>query len=457
MRTVLLVDDSRTSRMALAMWLAEEGWEVLEAEEGEAGLNLARQHRPDAIVCDLLMPVLNGFQFCRAIRGQTDWPTQPKLIVTTASEYETNRRNALEAGADDYLVKPVNRDKLLELLSSVPDNAEKTPAAPVVSKTAGFTPDTRVKFWGVRGSIPTPGAETLHYGGNTACVEVRADGEIVVLDAGSGLRLLGRALVAEFKTEPIRLQLLITHTHWDHIQGFPFFAPAYDPKNKVCILGVEGARTGLEGTLSSQMEGPFFPVMMDQMPCQVGIDELKDKGMEFEVGPIRGSAMFLNHPGVCVGYRLQTSKGVIAYITDHEPFERFKIETGKTSEEEIAYARLQDDKLVEFVREADILIIDSQYDRTEYPSHAGWGHGCVDDVVALALRAKARQLFLFHHDPDHDDAHITHLVEEARKLVAEAESSMKVEAAREGTEWHLTGTEARKPRADNRRTAIAAS
>src|SRR5881396_4165249 len=134
-------------------------------------------------------------------------------------------------------------------------------------KTAsGRTLLTRLKFWGVRGSIPTPGPSTVQYGGNTSCVEIRADGEIIILDAGSGIRRLGLALAQEFKDQSLNLTLLITHTHWDHIQGFPFFVPAYDPQNKLRILGYEGAKKGLYSTLTHQMESPYFPVSLQHVP-----------------------------------------------------------------------------------------------------------------------------------------------------------------------------------------------
>src|SRR5262249_18474851 len=149
-----------------------------------------------------------------------------------------------------------------------------------------------LRFWGVRGSIPTPGPLTVHFGGNTSCVEVRADGEIIVLDAGSGIRGLGLALAKEFADQPIRTTLLISHTHWDHIQGFPFFVPAYNPENKVRIIGYEGSRKGLVGSLSTQMESPYFPVSMRQMPSNLDVTEMKE--LEFAIGRVKVQAAFAN-------------------------------------------------------------------------------------------------------------------------------------------------------------------
>jgi len=279
-----------------------------------------------------------------------------------------------------------------------------------------------IKFWGVRGSVPTPGPGTVKYGGNTSCVELRADGQIIVLDAGTGIRLLGLELAKEFSGAGFEMTLLISHTHWDHIQGFPFFLPAYQSKNTVLVLGYEGARKGLASTLAGQMESPYFPIALGQMPGNVVIEELQ--GFEFQIGPVQAKATTVNHPGIAVGYRLATSKGTVAYLPDNEPFHA----------DQHGYAReridLQNHKLIDFIRDTDVLIIDSQYDTDEYASHIGWGHGSVEEVVRLAMLGGVKRLYLFHHDPGHDDNRIDAMLAHARK-VAEGEP-IEVYAATEG-------------------------
>ena len=303
--------------------------------------------------------------------------------------------------------------------------------------------NTFLKFWGVRGSIPTPGRTTVQYGGNTSCVEIRAGGRIIILDAGTGIRLLGRQLVAEFETQPLDLTLLLTHTHWDHIQGLPFFEPVYRPQNHLHILGYEGARHGLEMVLAGQMESPVFPIGLREVPANVRIEELKE--MNFSIGPVRVQAAFANHPGICVGYRLFTSKGSIAFFSDNETVpEGAPPPQGAvaTDADALAFPQGENRKMIEFLRGTDLLIMDTQYDAEEFKGHAGWGHGCLDDVVALALQAEVKTLFLFHHDPNHDDAKVSQMLAHARKLVAARKSKLQVEAAREGAMVELSAVRA---------------
>ena len=265
----------------------------------------------------------------------------------------------------------------------------------------------------MRGSIPTPGSKTVRFGGNTSCVEVRDGNQIIILDAGTGLRALGRTLLVEFKNQPLNITLLLTHTHWDHIQGLPFFGPIYNSRCRLRIVGCEGARKGLVNILTGQMESTYFPVPFDKLPSNIEVVELKR--LDFKIGSVRVRAQRANHPGVCVGYRLSTAHGSVAYFPDNEP------RPGGENQE-----------MVQFLKAADVLILDSQYDAIEYRHHTGWGHGCVDDSVALALAAKIKRLCLFHHDPERSDRQMEAILKHARRLVTSQRAKMKVDAAREG-------------------------
>jgi phosphoribosyl 1,2-cyclic phosphodiesterase/CheY-like chemotaxis protein len=431
MPRVLIIEDDAESRRLISDLFKREDWKVLEANDGDAGVELALRDRPELILCDLLMPKSNGFQVCRTIREQLQ-PT--KIIVVSGRDYRVDRTSALQAGADEYLLKPITWELLSSaierLLPEIPRRSRPKPAAERESVPA------RIRFWGVRGSIPVPGKSTVRYGGNTSCVEVRADGEIIILDAGTGIRLLGLALDKEFGPRSMKLTLLISHTHWDHIQGLPFFSPAYNEKNIIRVLGYEGARAGLATILAGQMETPFFPVSLRELPSHLAIEELKEA--EFQIGKVEVRSKFANHPGICAGYRLSTSSGSIAYFPDNEPYEPLKMQlasrAGISQEEARDFAIAERAKMVEFLQGCDFAIMDTQYTDEEYTDHIGWGHSSLSSVVSLALDANVGRLLLFHHDPNHDDEMIDKMVERARALVAKSGKPLEVEAAREGAE-----------------------
>jgi phosphoribosyl 1,2-cyclic phosphodiesterase/CheY-like chemotaxis protein len=435
-KKVLIIDDDAEFRALISEVLQMEGWRVLQAADGEEGLAVVNKERPDVVLCDLLMPRSNGFLVCRTIRSDFTL-RNTRIIITSGRDYDSDRLAAREAGADDYLTKPIKPYDLLALIARLTDDTIIFAKQNAVARLSP-PPPARLKFWGVRGSIPTPGPATVRYGGNTTCVEVRAHNEIIILDGGTGLRPLGRELLAEFKDQPLNVTLLLSHTHWDHIQGLPFFTPIYQPRCRLRILGFEGARRGLVNVLTGQMESPYFPVPFGELPGNIEVDELKD--LEFPVGDLRVQAWFANHPGICVGYRINTADGAIVFFPDNEPHCRYDADgTAHPTRKEasLEYARSQEAKMIDFIRDAEVVVLDAQYDREEYERHVGWGHGCVDDVVTLAIKANVKQLFLFHHDPDHDDAKIDQMLAHARALVAQQNSLLQVESAAEGRVVHL--------------------
>ena len=276
--------------------------------------------------------------------------------------------------------------------------------------------ETLIRFWGVRGSIPTPGPSTARYGGNTSCVEFRINGELIVIDAGSGIRGLGTALIGEAAGQPITLTLLNTHTHWDHIQGFPFFAPAFMKGNRIRVIGRDSAPDGLQGVFDKLMDGRrCFPVPLGALGSDLSFEHIDEKGaLDFQIGSIPVQAMPTNHPGGCLAYKFLTPQGNVVFLSDHE--------TGGTDEPLVQ----------EFIRDAVLLIADAQYSDEEIVSRRGWGHGCIKEVVDLACRAGVKQLRLFHHDPSHGDDALDQLLVEAQDLVHKANSSMNVAFVREG-------------------------
>jgi phosphoribosyl 1,2-cyclic phosphodiesterase len=279
-----------------------------------------------------------------------------------------------------------------------------------------------VRFWGVRGSIPSPGPQTCRYGGNTACVEVRAAGELLILDAGTGIRQLGLAL--NESGGPVRGTILISHAHWDHIHGLPFFAPAMAPGNRFQVYGCTGTPAHLRSILAGQMETPYFPVSLDDLPDTLEFHELPEDAIR--VGPLTIRTMRLHHPGMALGFRIELGRRSLVYATDHEPTPA--VNGGEPP---------LDSDLIRFASGADLLICDAQYTGEEYRRHVGWGHSSVTDAVRLALAAGVRQMALFHHDPERTDAALDALLAEAQAEIVRRGGTMDCIAATEGMELTL--------------------
>ncbi len=287
-----------------------------------------------------------------------------------------------------------------------------------------------VRFWGTRGSIATPGPLTTRYGGNTSCVEVRCGKEILVFDAGTGIRELGLSLMKEFKGGPMTLHLFISHTHWDHIQGFPFFVPAYLPTTTVHVYGSTGQGRPLEKLLRGQMDADYFPVALGDLSSEIRVHEFR--GREFRVGDATVSAFYLNHPGMTLGYRVVHEGRTLVYATDHEPYSFTLEHIGLRAEAGRDYGKKLDDEFVRFVTSADLYIGEAQYTEEEYPSKIGWGHSSVRSTVEVALKANVKALALFHHDPMHADDTVAGMVADAEKVIAERHSSLRCFGATEG-------------------------
>ncbi|MFQ5432968.1 MAG: MBL fold metallo-hydrolase [Nitrospinota bacterium] len=287
----------------------------------------------------------------------------------------------------------------------------------------------KLRFWGVRGSIPTPGPNTQHYGGNTSCLQFSDDGEpMVILDAGTGIRGLGMDLLKRFPNNK-EIHLFFSHTHWDHIQGLPFFAPLYVPGYKIKIYGPVHYEKSLEEILERQMEYTYFPVRVAELAAELTYRELKEE--EFNVGGYKVKSKYLNHPVLCLGYRFEKNGKVLVYCTDHEPYYNF-LEDEETEDEMNVIVQEQNNRLVEFVRGADLLVLDTQYTKEEYPSHIGWGHSSTNHSIDIAIRGGVKRYALFHHDPDRTDERQTEIVEDLQKNV---NGPMKeIFSAREGLE-----------------------
>jgi phosphoribosyl 1,2-cyclic phosphodiesterase len=271
----------------------------------------------------------------------------------------------------------------------------------------------RIKFWGVRGSTPAPQPENMRYGGNTSCVEVRLGDDLYIFDCGTGFRVLGQALRREFDGRPVSAHIFVSHFHWDHIQGIPFFGPLYDSRENRFQFHCSSRTRNLKRVLEEQMAAPYFPVGLTEMQSQQNFYDLGEG--RTQLGDVTLQTMWLNHPQGCMGFRLETKEGVMVYATDNEPGDA-----------------LFDKNVRKLAAGADVLIYDAQYLPEEYEGKRGWGHSHWREAINVVTESGAKELVLFHHDPDHDDACIDQVVKEARdyypRLRAAAEG-MQIEVS----------------------------
>lgn len=295
----------------------------------------------------------------------------------------------------------------------------------------------RLRFWGTRGSIATPGPGTNRFGGNTSCVEVVTHaGQRFILDCGTGARLLGMHLMAH-APKPIQATILISHSHWDHIQGFPFFAPLFVPGGHFTVCGPSGTGNSLPEALSGQMEYTYFPVKLSDLGARIEYKELHEGPQE--VGGVRVVAQFLNHPTTTLGYRIEADGVSVIYVCDHEPYWeslwRSDAPPGKLS----SILHAGDRRHADFLLNADVVIHDAQYTSDEYPAKKNWGHSTYSYVTQIAAAANVKRLFLTHHDPTHDDEFLSRIEEQAGAIARAAGSPIQVSCAYEGCEAAFEG------------------
>jgi CheY-like chemotaxis protein/phosphoribosyl 1,2-cyclic phosphodiesterase len=295
----------------------------------------------------------------------------------------------------------------------------------------------RIRFWGTRGSLARPGPSTIRYGGNTPCVEVRSpDGTLIVLDCGTGAHDLGQHIVGTGGS-PARGHLLITHTHWDHIQGFPFFAPLFVPGSEWDVYAPHGLGQRLEATLAGQMEYAYFPIALDQLGAKTRYHDLTE-GV-FDLGNVRVTTRYLNHPRIALGYRLEVDGVTLVYATDHEPHSPHHPGGGVSGRAAHLPVHKEDQRHIEFLAGADLLIHDAQYTLEEYPQKLSWGHSPAELAVDFAVAGGVRRLALFHHDPLRTDDALDRLVTTCRQHAADAGDHLEVFAAAEGQVIELMG------------------
>lgn len=401
-KRVLVVDDTESIRITMETFLKIAGYEVATASDGEECFKIVKTFQPELILLDIMMPGIHGFDVLKQLKS--DPKTSPiGIIICSGKDYVPEKYLALQHHAFAYITKPFYHDTLLAKVgeyfsishetNSVTAEADATPQQFTVSLD-----NTRphIRFWGTRGSIPVSGASFIRHGGNTPCLEIDDGHSTVIIDAGTGIRELGLKL----SSEPNRpLHLFIGHTHWDHIQGFPFFIPAYRQDTSLTVYGASGFGKDLHSIFSGQLDADYFPVQLHDLPSTIVFREMKENPIIF--GTLNMYWSYVHHPGATVGFKFSLHGKIVVYITDNEFLRGYfgEPDVDKIPTEIMA----QYNDLIKFISEADVLITEAQYTNDEYQSKVGWGHTSLSNGCLLCKLGNVKRWIVTHHDPMHTD------------------------------------------------------
>jgi len=405
-REFFIVDDDRIFIKFLTKYLQSDTSVVAHTISSAKALNEILARKPDCVILDIMMPEIDGLALCKKLRAEASLD-DTKIIILSGKTYEFDRKQALSLGADGYITKPVDPDTITAQIERImADRIEMT-------------------FWGVRGTLPVPGAMAIHYGGNTSCVSLAfPKGSLFIFDAGTGIKVLSGHLLRTSQSI-LEAKIFLSHPHWDHINGLPFFAPLYMQGNEFEIFGPSHGDVSVRELVAGQMDGVYFPIKIKEFGATVSFHDLQEESLE--VDGVKMKTILLNHPGHCLGYRVEYKSRSICYVTDNELFPK---DSRFYNESYVA-------KLVQFVQGSDALVTDCTYRDEEYAEKVGWGHSAVGQVVDLADQARVKQLFLYHHDPDQSDQEIEAKLTTAKDLLSRRQAPTKCFAPQEKQVFRL--------------------
>ncbi|MEQ8664333.1 MAG: response regulator [Rhodospirillales bacterium] len=400
-RSIAIVDDDDLIAELVKQILEQEGYDVTVFSDSVRAVEELPELAPEAILIDLMMPKLDGYGVIQELRDDSKL-AETKFIVLSSKSYEHDRKQAFKQGAHGFIDKSSDREALAGAVRRLMEDK------------------VNVSFWGCRGTLPRPGADSVRYGGNTNCVSLEFPrGQMFVFDAGSGIKQLSNHLMARGK-KSISAKIFISHPHWDHINALPFFVPLYVPGNEFEIIGARHGALTMREIASAQMDGVYFPITLKEFGARVYFRDLGEE--EIEIEGIKVETMLLSHPGICLGFKVTYDDRSVCYITDNEMFLH---DSGRHNS---GYEK----KLADFVRGTDVLITDSTYTDDEYMTKVGWGHSCLSKVAELAANAEVKTLCLYHHDPDQNDDDIDEKLKMVRDELAKLKSDVECIAPAEG-------------------------
>lgn len=433
---ILIADDERADAANLARALQKAGFDTEVAVDGQECFRLARSFRPHVLLIDLLTPKIHGIDVLKRLKADTA-TSRIAVLACAAKGHETELVRAITLGAQDMILKPFDPDTLVAKVKALlPSSDASAPAAAAPAQDADsgpfiprLQPDAHyVRLWGTRGSIPVSGAGTARHGGNTTCMQLHCGDEIIIFDAGSGIRELGDALLAGSAR---KIHLFMTHTHWDHIQGFPFFAPAYHPEFELTIYSAKGFSKDLSSVFRGQLDVDYFPVQMDDMQARLRFQELP--GDHLELQGMRLTWEYAQHPGATVGYRIEVGGRSVAFVPDNEYLKGFLGAYESIDPEQLEIYK----PMIDHLMGVDVLIHEAQYNQEEYVNKIGWGHTSVPNACFLCKATSPKQWLVTHHDPGHSDTDLLKKLNLTRQVLRDLDCPTEARHAFDGLVVYL--------------------
>jgi CheY-like chemotaxis protein/ribonuclease BN (tRNA processing enzyme) len=445
---ILVAEDVEVISLMITKILEGKGFEVAHAANGEKALELGRSLLPDLIILDLMMPKMNGLDVLKHLRSEEETHGLG-VIICSAKNFKTEMDQAQELGIFGFLPKPFHRRDLVEIIdrffaARTGESTGQSTGQPIIQTSSAPATTTEIytpsldtangfcRFWGTRGSIPVSGPRFVRHGGNTTCMELQYGEERIIFDAGSGIRDLGMSIMADGQG-PRKLHLFITHTHWDHIQGFPFFVPAYVPGFDITVYGSSSLDKDLKSIFQGQLDRSYFPVQMEDMQANLNFKLLSDAPIH--LGDLKITWDYTMHPSATVGFKIETSDKKIAFVPDNEFLKGYQ----GPPQDIIRESELSNihGPLIDFLTDLDVLIHEAQYTNEEYGAKIGWGHSCLSNACSLMRLTQPKKWLIPHHDPMHDDDFLQGKINLTRQILRQLDCPTEAAHAFDGMVEYL--------------------
>ncbi|NGX38970.1 MAG: Response regulator MprA [Chlamydiae bacterium] len=432
MQKILLADSDKELLEKVRSAPGNEHYIFEEAHSGNEVLEKMGEFEPTLVYLDLLLPEMHGIELLKKIRSNPKWEGLGVILSSTNSMIQ-NFHAAVREGVDFFLPKPFEIPFLYILFNRFfegtllpePFGPEKPPET---DKGGAYTPkkhrtDSYLKFWGTRGSNPVSGPSYTRFGGSTVCLEIRHGEEMVIIDAGTGIRPLGEEIdTSQFKT----IHIFLSHTHWDHVTGFPFFNPIYDPDVQVVIWSPVGFEKSTRELFTEMLAYAYFPVRLEDMRAKLSFNDLRD-GHPVSIGDITIDSHYAFHPGATLCFKIHVAGKTYGYATDNEMFLGYHGNPNALSKDNPLIVSHQ--SIIDFFSTCDTLIHEAQFTPLEYQKRVGWGHSSISNATLLCKYAETKEWIITHHDPKHTDEELLDKLQLTQDILTDCNIDCRVEMA----------------------------